>query len=139
MFRGSTTSVDRERTRRYGLGSTTAREMVRLMEELQAGERVRPVPRQMMLHHLRKNTDKDKFPRFLPAGVVAHKDGSLSEARTDAGLLYTPGGVVAVCVLTNDNQDHSWRPDNAGNLLCARVAKEVYDHFAAQEKKTRPQ
>jgi beta-lactamase class A len=138
VFRGSTTSVDPARTRRYGLGSTTAREMVQLMEDLQLGGRIRPVPKQMILHQLRKNTDKDKFPRFLPAGVVAHKDGSLNEARTDAGLLDTPGGVVAVCVLTNDNQDHSWRPDNAGNLLCARVAKEVYDYFAAQEKKTHP-
>jgi beta-lactamase class A len=138
-FRGSTTSVDPARTKRYGLGSTTAREMVRLLEELQMGDRVRPVPKLMILHQLRQNTDKDKFPRFLPAGVVAHKDGSVSDARTDAGLLYTPGGVVALCVLTNDNQDQSWRQENAGNVLCARVAKEVYDYFAAQEKKARPQ
>ena len=39
---------------------------------------------------------------------------------------------VAVCVLTNDNADHSWRVDNAGNVLCAKVAKEVHDFFGAK-------
>jgi beta-lactamase class A len=130
VFRGSTTSVDPERSKKYGLGSTTAREMAGLMEELQVGERCRPPLKQCILGHLRKNDDKDKFPRLLPPGTaVAHKDGSLSDTRTDAGILYTPGGPVAVCVLTNGNEDHRWQSDNAGNLLCARVAKEVYDHF----------
>jgi hypothetical protein len=36
---------------------------------------------------------------------------------------------VAVCVLTNKNEDKSWRVDNAGNLLCANVAREVLAHF----------
>jgi beta-lactamase class A len=139
VFRGSTTSVARDRTRRYGLGSTTAREMVGLMEELQIGERCRPVFKQMMLNHLRNNQDKDKFKRFLPPGVlVLHKDGSTNDTRTDAGLIYTPGGVVAVCVLTNDNKDQRWQPDNAGNALCARVAKEVYDYFAAGRTPDKP-
>jgi beta-lactamase class A len=130
VFRGSTTSVAPERTKRYGLGSTTAREMVGLMEELQVGERNRPALKQCMLAHLKKNEDKDKFTRLLPAGtVVAHKDGAVNDARTDAGLLYTPNGVVAVCVLTDGNADQRWQRDNAGNLLCARVAQAVYEHF----------
>jgi beta-lactamase class A len=132
VFRGSTTSVDPERTRRYGLGSTTAREMVGLLEELQLGERNHPASKQAMLTHLAKNADKDKFKRLLPENThVAHKDGSTNDTRTDAGLIHTPGGIVAVCVLTTDNQDQRWHSDNAGNMLCARVAKEVYDHFAA--------
>lgn len=130
VFRGSTTSVDPERTRRYGLGSTTAREMVRLFEELQVGERVRPPVKQAILAHLKKNEDTFKFKRLLPPGVaVAHKDGSVNDARTDAGLLYTPGGVIALCVMTDNNKDRRWVSENAGNMLCARVAKEVYDYF----------
>jgi beta-lactamase class A len=130
VFRGSTTSVAPERTRKYGLGSTTAREMAGLMEELQIGERCRPPLKQCILGHLRKNEDKDKFPRLLPPGTaLIHKDGSVNEARTDAGILYTPAGPVAICVLTNGNEDRRWQSDNAGNVLCAKVAKEVYDHF----------
>jgi beta-lactamase class A len=135
VFRGSTTSVSPERTRRYGLGSTTAREMVGLLEELLVGERCPPASKQAMLTHLKKNEDKDKFKRLLPPGTpVAHKDGSVNESRTDAGIIWTPGGAVAVCVLTTGNEDQRWEADNAGNLLCARVAKEVYDHFARTAK-----
>jgi len=138
VFLGSKTSVDPERTRRYGLGSTTAREMVGLLEELQVSDRCRPLLKQTILNHLAHNADKDKFKRLLPSGVrVAHKDGSTNATRTDAGLIHTPAGIVAVCVLTTDNKDRSWRTENAGNVLCARVAKEVYDHFTTLSR-TKP-
>jgi beta-lactamase class A len=129
-FRGSTTSVCPERTKRFGLGSTTAREMVELLEKLHAGKLVSPEACKEMLGHLKKCDDRDKFPRFLPPGtVVAHKTGSVNDARTDAGILYLKSGPVAVCVLSAENEDKTWRPDNAGNVLCAQVAKEVYEYF----------
>jgi beta-lactamase class A len=136
VFRGSTTSVAPQRTKKYGLGSTTAGEMVGLLEELENCTHVRPALKQCMLAHLKKCDDKDKFTRFLPAGtVVAHKTGSVSDARADAGLIYLPdGGVIALYVLSNDNDDHRWQPDNAGNVLCAKVAKEVYDYFAQKNR-----
>src|SRR5262249_6860174 len=113
-----------------GLGSTTAREMVGLFEELQLGTRIRPALKQAMLGHLKKNGDKLKFPRLLPDGtVIAHKDGYVNAVRTDAGILYTPAGAIALCVLTDGNADRRWVDDNAGNILCAKVAREVYDHF----------
>jgi beta-lactamase class A len=133
VFRGSTTSVDPERSRRFGLGSTTARETIKLLEELQTGAHLRPASKQVVLGMLRRNEDKDKFTRLLPPGTrVAHKDGALEDARTDAGLIETPTGVVAVCVLTSGNKDRRWESDNAGNLLCAKVARAVYDHFSAR-------
>jgi beta-lactamase class A len=140
VFRGSTTSVDKARTGRYGLGSTTAREMAGLLEQLQTSDRLRPFYKLAVLNHLSKNADKDKFKRLLPDSVVVmHKDGSTNDTRTDAGLIRTPAGIVAVCVLTTENKDHSWRQDNAGNVLCARVAKEVYDYFAAvKDSPTQP-
>ncbi len=135
VYRGSTTSIDPARTKKFGLGSTTARDMVGLLEKLHQGKIVSPEACKEMLEHLKKCEDKDKFPRFLPAGtVVAHKTGSVNEVRTDAGILYLKSGPVAVCVLTNDNADKSWRPDNAGNLLCAKVAKAVYDYFTEKGK-----
>jgi beta-lactamase class A len=130
-FRGDTTSIAPDRTKRYGLGSTTAREMVEILEKLEAGKLVNPPACKEMLEHLKKCNDQDKFTRILPAKtVVAHKTGSVSDIRTDAGIIYLPSGPVALCVLTEKNEDQSWRPDNAGNLLCAKVAKEVYDYFS---------
>lgn len=132
-FRGSTTSVFPERTKRFGLGSTTAHEMVEILAQLNAGQLVSPEACKEMLALLRQCEDNAKFPRFLPESVkVAHKTGSLSNARTDAGILYLPSGPVALCVLTDDNEDKRWVLDNAGNLFCARVAKEVYDYYSSK-------
>ena len=136
------TSVFPERSKKFGLGSTTANEMVKLLEMLHENKLVGPAACAEMRKHMEKCDDKDKFPRFLPPGTkVEHKTGSVNDARTDAGIIYVPdaGSIrrttqpIAVCVMTNDNKDHRWRPDNAGNLLCAKVAKAVYDHFAAKK------
>jgi D-alanyl-D-alanine carboxypeptidase (penicillin-binding protein 5/6)/beta-lactamase class A len=130
VFRGSTTSVAPDRTKKYGLGSTTAREMVALFERIQNGDGIRPPLNLTILEHLKKNDDKMKFGRLeLPGVTIAHKDGSVTEAKTDAGILYTPQGAIAVCVLTNENKDRRWVKDNAGNVLCAKVARAVYDHY----------
>jgi D-alanyl-D-alanine carboxypeptidase (penicillin-binding protein 5/6)/beta-lactamase class A len=130
VFKGSTTSIDPDRTKKFGLGSTTANEMIGLLEKLNAGKLVSAEASKEMLEHLKKCDDKDKFSRFLPDGtVVAHKTGSVNDARTDAGIIYTSSGPVAVCVLTNENEDQRWKPDNAGNVFCAKVAEVVYAHF----------
>jgi beta-lactamase class A len=131
VFKGSTTSVDPARTKQYGLGSTTASEMLKLLELLHKGELVSAEASKAMLDHMKKCDDKDKFPRFLPKGAtVAHKTGSVNNSRTDAGILYFKGGPVALVVLTNDNEDKSWTPDNAGNKLCADIAKVVVEYYA---------
>jgi D-alanyl-D-alanine carboxypeptidase (penicillin-binding protein 5/6)/beta-lactamase class A len=135
VFRGSTTSIDPERTKKYGLGSTTANEMIKLLELLHQGKLVSKDACKEMLEHLKKCVDTDKFTRFLPEKVVvAHKTGAVNDAKTDAGIIYTPGGPVALCVLTNANTDKTWRADNEGSLLCARVAQQVYEHFQAKAK-----
>ncbi len=139
VFRGSTTSVDPARTRKYGLGSTTAREMVTLLELLQMSQKVPPAAKQCILGHLRRCEDREKFPRFLPTTVdLAHKTGSVNQARTDAGLLYLDRGAVALCVLSAENKDQSWRAENAGNRLCAEVARIVYRHFSHLDSEPSP-
>jgi hypothetical protein len=72
--------------------------------------------------------------RFLPAGtVVAHKTGSVNASKTDAGIIYTKSGPIALCVLTDANEDQRWVADNAAQVLIGKIAREAYDHFA--EKK----
>jgi beta-lactamase class A len=132
VFRGST-SVFPERSKEFGLGSTTAAEMVRLCEALNRKELVNPEASAAMLRHLRACEDKDKFPRFLPPGTkVAFKTGSLDAVRTAAGIIECARGPVALCVMTSENKDHSWRADNAGNRLCAEIARAVFDHFGPE-------
>src|SRR2546421_7276308 len=103
VFLGKTTSIDKEGSKKYGLGSTTAGEMVRLLEKVHQGKLVSPEACKEMIEHLKKCEDKDRFPRFLPEKtVVAHKTGSVTGIRTDAGIIYTPNGPIALCVLSAD-------------------------------------
>ena len=133
------TSIFPDRSRRFGLGSTTAREMVRLCEALHREELVSPEASRAMLKHMKACDDKEKFPRLLPPGTaIAFKTGSVDAARTAAGILYARGGPVALCVLTEENEDKRWVADNAGNRLCAEVARAVFDHFPARPKAAGP-
>lgn len=135
VFKGSVTSVDPARTKQYGLGSTTAKDMILLFEQLHKHELVSKEASLAMLGHLNKCEDTEKFPRLLPSGVnVAHKTGSVSDARTDAGIITFPGGPVVLCVLTANNKDKRWVTDNAGNKLCADIAYLVYTHYHHPKK-----
>jgi beta-lactamase class A len=135
VYKGDTTSVDPARTKKFGLGSTTAKETVALLKKLHEGKSANKEHTTQMLDHLKKCDDKDKLKRYLPAGVtVAHKSGTISDARTDAGIMYFPGGPVAICVLTAKNEDRRFHVDNDGNVFIGRVAEQVYLHFVKTKK-----
>jgi beta-lactamase class A len=130
------TSVDMERSKKYGLGSTTPKEMIQLLEMIDAGKVVSPEACKEMLKILKACEDKTMIARFLPAGMeLAQKTGAVSDTRTSAGIAYTKAGPVALCIMTTENADTRWAKDNAGELLLANIAKEVYDHFGVPEKK----
>ncbi len=132
------TSIFPERSQQFGLGSTTAREMLTLLERLDKGQLVSPEACEAMKKHLLACDDNTKLKKLLPVGTkMAHKTGAVSATRTDAGLIYSPSGPIAICVLTNENKDQSWTDDNAAQLLCANIGKTVYEHFNPQaEAKT---
>ena len=124
-------SIAPERSEKYGLGSTTAVDMVNLLTKLKRCELASPEATESMLDHLINCDDKSRFPLLLPTQVkVAHKTGSVTRVRTDAGLLLGPGCTIALCVLTDNNKDIRWTDDNAGNKLCADIAKSVYEVLA---------
>lgn len=129
VYRGDT-SIFPERSKQFGLGSTTAREMVSLLERLDRGEVIDREASQAMKALLLDNADRTMLVRDLPASVrVAHKSGAVANVRTDAGIIDAPTGSIAICVLTNENEDKSWADDNAAHLLIGRIARAAFDHF----------
>ena len=124
------TSLAPDRSQQFGLGSTTASDMLKLLESLHRRELVSAAASEAMLAHLLTCEDREKFAADLPSGSkLAHKTGSVGAVRTDAGLLETPNGTIALCVLTSHNKDQRWVPENAGNVLCANIARAAYDYF----------
>jgi len=138
VYKGKDTTIDAERTARYGLGSTTAKEMVQLFELIYQGKIVNPKACQEMLGTLLKNKDNELLVRYLPPGVtLAHKTGAVSNARTDAGIVYfrdpTDKKVkpqYVICVLTDKNEDQRWLVDNTAQLTISNIGKATYDHFS---------
>jgi D-alanyl-D-alanine carboxypeptidase (penicillin-binding protein 5/6) len=129
VFRADT-SIAPERSKQFGLGSTAARDMIKLCELLHARKLVSHNASEKMLAHLFACADKQKVPRSLPEGTrVAHKTGSVSQTRTDAGIMETPGGPIAFCILTTNNKDQRWTDDNEGDLLCAELGSAIYQYF----------
>lgn len=134
------TSAFPERSKEYGLGSTTPREMIGLLEQLHRRKLATGASCEAMLRHLAACEDKDMLARELPpAARLAHKTGAVDAVRADAGILSTPAGAIAICVMTADNQDRRWTRDNAAQLLCARIALATYQHFNPPGIAARPE
>jgi D-alanyl-D-alanine carboxypeptidase (penicillin-binding protein 5/6) len=124
------TSIAPERSKKYGLGSTTARDMVRLAEQLYDKKLVSKKACRQMLAHMYACEDKLKVPRLLPSGTkVAHKTGSVNNTRTDAGIIDSPSGPIAFAILTTNNKDQRWTDDNEGDLFCSEVGSAIYQYF----------
>lgn len=121
------TSIAIERSQKYGLGSTTAKDMVALLGKLHHKTLLKNESCDAILAHLLTCDDKSKIARRLPPGVkFFHKTGAVNECRTDAGLMATPKGMIAIAILTNNNEDTSWTESNEAELLCAEVGDIVY-------------
>lgn len=129
------TSIFPDRSERFGLGSTTAGETVRLLEMIAEAEILTRELCDEILGHLLACEDRDKLARWLPAGIsLAHKSGAVNASRCDAGLLIGPEVEgkpvrVAICVLTDRNDDRSWTRENAAERLIASVADQTCRHF----------
>ncbi len=133
------TSIFPQRSERFGLGSTTAADMVQLLGMLHAGELVSASASKQMLAHLYECEDSTMNARDLPPGTkYAHKTGAVSAVRTDAGLIDSPSGAIAICVLTASNEDQRWSNDNAAQVLGGKIARAAYDHFNAEPETDDP-
>ena len=137
VYRGSTT-VFPERSRQFGIGSTTAREMITLLQQFEAGKLASKESTSEMRDHLLRCDDDSKIAALLPTEVrFAHKTGAIANCRTDAGILYTEAGPIAVCFLSNKNKDQSWSDENEANQLAANIGAAIIDRFGSPDQDKR--
>ncbi len=123
---------------KFGLGKTTAREIVQLMQRFAEcnlnapGDTAPPTPTQQALcakalAMLKNQSDRDGIPRYIGRLTVANKTGALDAVRNDVAIIYAPQGPIVMAAFTYNNRDRSWTPDNAGELLMANMAKTIVD------------
>jgi beta-lactamase class A len=124
------TSVAMDSSVLYGLGVTTPNEMVELFTMLHQGRAVSPALDSLAMGMLFANQDGNMMVRWLPGGTrTAHKSGSVDQARTDCGIMYTPAAPIALCVMTRENEERSYAVDSPAHLLIAAIAREVFRHY----------
>ena len=114
--------VDAQRASRENL--STPREMVMLLEMLDAGKTLDPKSTQAALEILKypKNTS---LRRGLPAGVVlASKPGGISGAACESGIVYLAGKPYAISVMTTFDKD-----SEAADAAISDISRRVFSYF----------
>jgi len=121
----------------FGIGRTTAREMAGILESIDRCDLGDPKLCARMVDILRHQFWRNGIPHYIEAtdttevlSDIANKTGSLDTVRNDVGLVYTKNGPIVISAFTYENADTSWTPENAGELLIARMAKTIVDGWA---------
>jgi len=114
--------VEAQRASRENL--STPREMVLLLEMLDAGKTLDPKSTQAALEILKysKNT---ALRRGLPAGVaLASKPGGIGGVACESGIVYLAGKPYAISVMTTFEKD-----SDAADAAITDISRRVYSYF----------
>ena len=115
---------------RFGWGQTTPREMATLVAAIREGRAVSPGADEEMYRILTRIYWNDEALSSLPPWVqVASKQGAVNRSRSEVLLVNAPHGDYVVCVITKNQTDESWTPENEGYRLLRRVSALAWQHF----------
>lgn len=116
--------------KRYGWGQTTPREMTKLVESIRDGDCVSPAASEEMRRCLSRIYWDGEALASIPTTVqTLSKQGAVSHSRSEVVLVHAPHGDYAFCVITQNQEDKSWRHDNAGYVLLREVSELLWQHF----------
>jgi beta-lactamase class A len=123
MGGGASEEGKREENRRFGLGRSTPREMVLLLEKMERGEVVSPAASKEMLDLMKREQGRDGIGRAMWRVPKATKAGALDALRSDVGVIYSPRGRIAMAVTCDDMPEVAWTVDNPALLLMSRLSE----------------
>jgi beta-lactamase class A len=109
--------------RQSGLGVSSPRDMVTILERLEKGEIVSPAASREILAVMKRCQDNTGIRRKMADTVVANKTGALDALRSDVGIVYAKSGRIAMAITVDGMPKPDWSPDNPGSLLIADLAR----------------
>ncbi|MEO8129044.1 MAG: serine hydrolase [Bryobacteraceae bacterium] len=115
---------------KYGLGVSTPRDMVTILEKLERGELVSTEASREILAIMKRCRDDSGIRRRVGDVPVANKTGALDALRSDVGIVYSKGGRIAMAITVDGMPKIDYGPDNPGCLLIAELAKMLVDGLA---------
>lgn len=114
--------------RNFGLGVSSPRDMVKLLEMLEKGEVVSREASTEMLNILKRQQFKDGIGRGLPDTIQsASKSGALDRLRADVGIIYTRRGRIAMAITTDDMMEVTYTQENPGLRMLWRLSQILQD------------
>lgn len=117
---------------KYGLGVSSPRDMVTILEKMARGELVSPDASREMIEILKRCQDNGGIRRRIGNLTVANKSGALAALRSDVGIVYSPAGRIAMAITVDGMSNADWTPDNPGLLMIADLAKLLVDGLDKQ-------
>lgn len=111
----------------FGIGVSTSREMVRLLEMLEQGKVVDAESSRLVLQMLERQQYKDGIGRKLEQFRVASKSGSLDALRSDVGIVHTPHGRIAIAITVDGLPQIDYSPDNAAQKWIGEVSLAIIE------------
>ena len=124
---GESAEGKKEESKRFGLGRTTPREMVIIMEKLERGEIISPAASKEMLELMKREQGTNGIWREQWRVPKATKSGALDALRSNVGILYHPRGRIALAITCNEMPEQNWTADNPALLLMSRLSELVLD------------
>ena len=119
-----------EAYKEFGWGQTTPREMAQLMVMIREGRAVSPSASNKMYRMLSGSYWMDEGLSAIPMHVnVASKQGEVDRSRSEVMLVNGRTGDYVLCIITKNQTDTSYEPNNPGYVLIRKVSGEVYTHF----------
>jgi beta-lactamase class A len=115
---------------KYGIGVSTPRDMVAILEKLERGEIVSPEASKQILDIMRRCQDGNGIRRRFADVRIVNKSGALDALRSDVGIVYSKGGRIAMAITVDGMPKPDWSPDNPGLLLIADLAQSIVDGLA---------
>ena len=117
----------------YGWGQTTPREMSELLVMIRQGKAVSPGASQEMYRILtRIYWNGEALSQIPPWIQAASKQGAVNQSRSEVVLVNAPSGDYVFCVITKNQEDQSWEPENAGYVLLRDISRTLWEHFEPQ-------
>jgi beta-lactamase class A len=116
----------------FGIGVSTPREMVRLLDLLEQGAVVNAEASRDILQLLVRQQHKDGIGRRAAPLRVASKGGALDALRSDVGIVYTPAGRLAMAITVDDMPEVDYSPDNPGNKLIWEISRALIETLGAR-------
>lgn len=127
---GITEEGAKPENKKWGIGRSSPREMVTILEKLYRGELVGKAASDEMIAVLKRQRDHDAIGRDLKDVDIANKSGALDHLRSDVGIVYSKRGPIAMAITVEDIPEINYTPDNPGVLLISALSEILMDGLA---------